>query len=339
MNLLIINKIVLFVSTLLFIYILSCSNHDVNLNSNTSAYNDCCYAPDGEKITTENEYKSWLDMNKKNYKIPSEMSLILGGEIWIGSESGLANEKPVFQTEVQPFLMDKKMVTVAEFRDFIEETGYVTEAEKFGDGVVFDFKKSTWVLLPNATWDYPQGPLAEKANDNHPVTMLSYSDADEYLSWVDKRLPTEVEWEHAARGISLRDNPYSWGQELKENDSTYMANTWNGVFPIMNTIDDGYLTTSPVGTFGTNQFDLSDMGGNVWEWTSDWYRSYENYNQPYIINPASQKVLRGGSFLCHTSYCHGYRVSARSYTPIDNSMFHIGFRGVKSIDYNVDKYK
>ena len=231
------------------------------------------------------------------------------------------------------------MVTVAEFRDFIEETGYVTEAEKFGDGVVFDFKKSTWVLLPNATWDYPQGPLAEKANDNHPVTMLSYSDADEYLSWVDKRLPTEVEWEHAARGISLRDNPYSWGQELKENDSTYMANTWNGVFPIMNTIDDGYLTTSPVGTFGTNQFDLSDMGGNVWEWTSDWYRSYENYNQPYIINPASQKVLRGGSFLCHTSYCHGYRVSARSYTPIDNSMFHIGFRGVKSIDYNVDKYK
>ena len=339
MNLLIINKIILFVSTLLFIYILSCSNHDVNLNSNISAYNDCCYAPDGEKITTENEYKSWLDMNKKNYKIPSEMSLILGGEIWIGSESGLANEKPVFQTEVQPFLMDKKMVTVAEFRDFIEETGYVTEAEKFGDGVVFDFKKSTWVLLPNATWDYPQGPLAEKANDNHPVTMLSYSDADEYLSWVDKRLPTEVEWEHAARGISLRDNPYSWGQELKENDSTYMANTWNGVFPIMNTIDDGYLTTSPVGTFGTNQFDLSDMGGNVWEWTSDWYRSYENYNQPYIINPASQKVLRGGSFLCHTSYCHGYRVSARSYTPIDNSMFHIGFRGVKSIDYNVDKYK
>ena len=339
MNLLIINKIVLFVSTLLFIYILSCSNHDVNLNSNISAYNDCCYAPDGEKITTENEYKSWLDMNKKNYKIPSEMSLILGGEIWIGSESGLANEKPVFQTEVQPFLMDKKMVTVAEFRDFIEETGYVTEAEKFGDGVVFDFKKSTWVLLPNATWDYPQGPLAEKANDNHPVTMLSYSDADEYLSWVDKRLPTEVEWEHAARGISLRDNPYSWGQELKENDSTYMANTWNGVFPIMNTIDDGYLTTSPVGTFGTNQFDLSDMGGNVWEWTSDWYRSYENYNQPHIINPASQKVLRGGSFLCHTSYCHGYRVSARSYTPIDNSMFHIGFRGVKSIDYNVDKYK
>ena len=215
----------------------------------------------------------------------------------------------------------------------------MTEAEKFGDGVVFDFKKSTWVLLPNATWDYPQGPLAEKANDNHPVTMLSYSDADEYLSWVDKRLPTEVEWEHAARGISLRDNPYSWGQELKENDSTYMANTWNGVFPIMNTIDDGYLTTSPVGTFGTNQFDLSDMGGNVWEWTSDWYRSYEDYNQPYIINPASQKVLRGGSFLCHTSYCHGYRVSARSYTPIDNSMFHIGFRGVKSIDYNVDKYK
>ena len=339
MNLLIMNKIVLFVSTLLFIYILSCSNHDVNLNSNISAYNDCCYAPDREKISTENEYKSWLDMNKKNYKIPSEMSLILGGEIWIGSESGLANEKPVFLTEVQPFLMDKKMVTVAEFRDFIEETGYVTEAEKFGDGVVFDFKKSTWVLLPNATWDYPQGPLAEKANDNHPVTMLSYSDANEYLSWVDKRLPSEVEWEHAARGISLRDNPYSWGQELKENDSTYMANTWNGVFPIMNTIDDGYLTTSPVGTFGTNQFDLSDMGGNVWEWTSDWYRSYEDYNQPYIINPASQKVLRGGSFLCHTSYCHGYRVSARSYTPIDNSMFHIGFRGVKSIDYNVDKYK
>ncbi|PDH57230.1 MAG: sulfatase-modifying factor protein [Rhodothermaeota bacterium MED-G12] len=336
MNILNINKIALIVSTLLFLNIINCSNHDVNLNSNLSGYNGCCYTPDGKKITSENEFKSWLDENKMNYKIPSEMSLILGGETWIGSESGLANEKPVFQTKVQPFLMDKKMVTVADFRTFIEKTGYVTEAEKFGDGVVFDFEQSNWVLVPNATWEYPQGPSGEKAYDNHPVTMLSYNDVVEYLSWVGKRLPTEIEWEHAARGISLRDNPYSWGQELLQNDTTYMANTWNGVFPIMNTIDDGYLTTSPVGTFGTNQFDLSDMGGNVWEWTSDWYRSYEEYNQPYTINPGSQKVLRGGSFLCHTSYCHGYRVSARSYTPIDNSMFHLGFRGVKSVDNILD---
>ena len=108
MNILNINKITLIVSTLLFLNIINCSNQDVNLNSNLSGYNGCCYTPDGKKITSENEYKSWLDVNKKNYKIPSVMSLILGGETWIGSESGLANEKPIFQTNVQPFLMDKK---------------------------------------------------------------------------------------------------------------------------------------------------------------------------------------------------------------------------------------
>lgn len=303
----------------------------VTVSCSVNETTECCFAPDGTEMTTTREYDTWIIKQASNYDIPDDMVLVPGGKTSIGSDDGLLNEQPIFNTRVEPFLMDKHMVTVEEFRSFVEATGYVTEAQKIGDGIVFDFRQSQWVLVPGANWEFPLGPNQTKAQDGHPVTMLSYKDAVNYLNWVGKRLPTEIEWEHAARGIVDRDAPYSWGGDLIVSDSIYMANTWNGFFPALNTGDDGFFTTSPVGMFGSNELGLFDMGGNVWEWTSDWYRSYANYQEPFRVDSTSEKVLRGGSFMCHTSYCHGYRVSARSFTPPTNTMFHIGFRGVRDL--------
>lgn len=264
-------------------------------------------------------------------EIPEGMAFIPGGLTTIGSVEGKPNEQPVFEEEVEPFFMDLDLVTVAEFRQFVEETNYETEAEKFGNAVVFDFEMAEWILIDGATWQYPNGSDGQQAEDDHPVRQVSWTDAKNYLEWAGKRLPTEIEWEHAAKGGENLTQKYAWGDSLTENDD-YKANTWNGVFPVENVADDGYLQTSPVGKFNITELGLTDMGGNVWEWTENWYRSYNDRNKPFEPNQASEKVLRGGSFMCHVSYCHGYRVTARSHTPPENSLFHVGFRGVMDID-------
>lgn len=264
-------------------------------------------------------------------QIPEGMVLVPGGEATIGSEKGLPAERPVFTTPVRSFYMDKHLVTIDQFREFVNETGYVTFSEKIGDGIVFDHEQASWVIVPGVYWEYPLGKDYGKVPDDHPVTLVTYDDAMAYLEWAGKRLPTEVEWEHAARGVANRDHPYAWGDKLVV-DGNYQANTWTGRFPQQNLGEDGYLLTSPVGAFGETELGLSDMGGNVWEWTSDWFRSYRDRDAPYEPGEHSEIVIRGGSFMCHASYCHGYRVSARSHTPPDNNMFHIGFRGVKDIE-------
>jgi formylglycine-generating enzyme len=262
--------------------------------------------------------------------VPEGMVLVPGGLARIGSNQGLPTERPEFTTTVEPFFMDKNLVTVSDFRAFVAATGYKTYSEEVGDGIIFDFDEGRWIIEPGVYWEYPLGTAHAKAPDDHPVTLLTYYDAEAYLQWAGKRLPTEIEWEHAARGVTNRQQPYAWGSELMV-DGAYMANTWNGVFPVRNVADDGYYMTSPVGAFAITELGLSDMGGNVWEWTSSWLRSYRDRDTEYTPGPASEKVLRGGSFMCHVSYCHGYRVSARSNTPPDNNMFHIGFRGVKDL--------
>jgi formylglycine-generating enzyme len=271
------------------------------------------------------------DGGRRDSQIPEGMVLVSGGEATIGSEYGLPAERPVFTTHVPSFYMDRHLVTVGQFRQFANETGYVTFSEKVGDGIVFDHAQGRWVIVPGVYWEYPLGKEQDRAPDDHPVTLLTYDDAMAYLEWAGKRLPTEVEWEHAARGLTYRDNPYAWGDRLVV-DGKHMANTWTGHFPRQNLGEDGYILTSPVGKFGETELGLSDMGGNVWEWTSDWFRSYRDRDTPYEPGEQSEKVIRGGSFMCHASYCHGYRVSARSHTPPDNNMFHIGFRGVKDIE-------
>lgn len=262
--------------------------------------------------------------------VPEGMVLVPGGPVTIGSEDGLANERPVFETEVTAFLMDRSPVTVAEFREFVEQTGYVTEAEIIGNGVVFNFDQQSWVIVEGVNWEFPTGPGRERAAEDHPVRQVSWNDANAYLEWAGKRLPTEIEWEHAARGGENRDYAYAWGESLIEQ-GRYMANTWTGTFPLENLMEDGYIQTSPVGAFSITDLGLSDMGGNVWEWTQDWYRPYVFRDREYVPGPRSEKVLRGGSFMCHISYCHGYRVSARSHTEPDNALFHVGFRGVRDL--------
>lgn len=262
---------------------------------------------------------------------PEGMVLVRGGMATIGSNSGLPAERPVFTTRVESFYMDKHPVTVAQFREFVKETGHVTYSEEIGDGIIFDHEQARWVIEPGVYWEYPLGKGSDKAPDDHPVTLLTYDDALAYLEWAGKRLPTEVEWEHAARGVSNREHPYAWGEHLVV-DGKFMANTWTGRFPYKNEGHDGYILTSPVGIFGETETGLTDMGGNVWEWTSDWFRPYSQRNTPYEPRPDSEKAIRGGSFMCNISYCHGYRVSARSHTPPDNNMFHIGFRGVRDVE-------
>lgn len=265
--------------------------------------------------------------------VPEGMVYIPGGVTTIGSAAGAPDERPTFEARVRPFFLDVHPVTVAEFRRFVNATGYRTEAERFGSAGVYDAATDTWRLVAGATWHHPRGPEAPPAPDDHPVTQVSWHDATAYARWAGKRLPTEVEWEHAARGARNSREPYAWGNALVVNGQ-HMANTWQGTFPGRNTGDDGYLYTSPVGAYGTTSLGLTDMGGNVWEWVEDWYRPYAARGTPFTPTARSEKVQRGGSFLCHKSYCHGYRVSARSHSTPETSLFHVGFRCAKDVPTN-----
>ena len=259
---------------------------------------------------------------------PAGMVYIPGGRTQIGSEDGVPHERPVFKARVKSFFMDTSPVTVGDFREFIQATGYVTEAESFGNAALFNVGTRQWELRDGAYWEWPMGPEGPPAPENHPVTQVSWNDAVAYAAWADKRLPTEIEWEHAARLGS--DGQYAWGDSLVK-DGQHKANVWNGRFPAFNTNADGYATTSPVGVFGTTSTGLVDMGGNVWEWTADWYRSYADRDKAFQPNPSSEKAQRGGSFLCEPGWCHGYRVSGRSHSTPETALYHVGFRLVKDV--------
>ena len=263
--------------------------------------------------------------------LPADMVLIPGGQSVIGSEQGLDDERPVFHVQLPDFLMDRTPVTVAAFAAFVQQSGHVTTAERFGDAAVMQFGTGRWFLQPGANWRYPLGRDGQPAPADHPVTQVSWDDAQAFCSAQDKRLPSEVEWEFAARSGHEGDISYAFGDTLlKEGDfpaRIWQANTWNGTFPIINTLDDGFATTSPVGHFGLSPAGLSDMAGNVWEWTADWHGSYAGRKGADDAPlQGSTKVQRGGSFLCEAAVCHGYRVSSRSHSTPDSSLMHVGFR-------------
>ena len=279
--------------------------------------------------------------------VPDGMAYVPGGAVTVGvrdGEGGMPHERPAFDAEVAPFLLDRSPVTVARFRAFVEATGYETQAEGFGDGTVMDQQTGQWALVPGAAWRHPFGAGSPTPPDDHPVTQVSWNDADAFCRWdgaqsgAPGRLPTEVEWEHAARGAADDRSPYAWGDALVEGGAA-QANTWTGSFPGNDDGADGYAGgTSPVGAFGTTPLGLTDLGGNVWEWTASWYRPYPlgpdggaGPGAPVGPTGEPERAQRGGSFLCHPSYCHGYRVSARSHATAESSSAHVGFRCARDL--------
>jgi formylglycine-generating enzyme required for sulfatase activity len=259
-----------------------------------------------------------------------DMLAIPGGTFWMGTNDGFPYEGPAHEVTVKPFKMDKHEVTVGQFRKFVEATSYKTEGEKFGWSGVFDTAKGEWTKGDGADWRHPEGPKSTP-KDDEPVCQVSYNDALAYAKWAGKRLPTEAEWEFAARG-GLDRKTYAWGDVLRP-DGKPVANWWQGVFPQKDTGEDGFTTRAPVGTFKANGYGLVDMSGNVWEWCADWYKdSY--YSESPKDNPTGpaegeNRVLRGGSWMCSENYCNNYRVAGRSKTTPDTTLNNLGFRCVK----------
>jgi sulfatase modifying factor 1 len=269
-----------------------------------------------------------------------------GGEFLMGTDdpAGFPNdgEGPVRAVTLRPFWIDTVAVSNARFVEFVNATGYVTEAERYGWSFVFggllpdDFPPTRgaaqapwWRQILGADWRHPEGPHSSiEDRMDHPAVHVSWNDATAYCVWAGRRMPTEAEWEYAARG-GLVQGRYAWGDELTP-DGEWHCNIWQGNFPSRNTLEDGYLGTAPVDEFEPNGYGLYNVLGNVWEWCSDWFHSSFQDHGPHH-NPTGPpfgqaKVIRGGSYLCHDSYCNRYRVAARSSNSPDSSTGNTGFR-------------
>jgi formylglycine-generating enzyme required for sulfatase activity len=267
-------------------------------------------------------------------RVPSDhngMVRIEGGEFLMGSQDGFPFEGPVHRVRVNSFWIDETEVTNRQFAAFVEATGYVTESEKQNSSAIFDPAKPDWSLVTGADWRHPAGPGSSiEGQEDYPVVHVSWDDAAAYAQWAGKRLPTEAEWEFAARG-GLEGARYPWGNDLTPSGA-YRANAWQGQFPDQDFQLDGFASYGPVKRFPPNGYGLYDMGGNVWEWVADWYDPDYYRNSP-TSNPqgpadGTQKVQRGGSWMCSENYCQGYRVAARQKTDTDSALNNLGFRCV-----------
>jgi formylglycine-generating enzyme required for sulfatase activity len=318
---------------------------------------------------------SQVQIGSKNKRVETDcelpctdMSFIPGGSFLMGSDKHYPEEAPSHTATVAAFWIDNYAVTNEQFARFVEDTGYTTLAERppraedypgakpemlRPASVVFqkapgpvDLRNhyNWWTYVAGADWRHPEGPMSSIENRwRHPVVHIAYEDAEAYAEWIGKELPTEAEWEFAARG-RLEHATYAWGEEFAP-DGRQMANTWQGEFPWQNLLLDGYEGTAPVGQFPPNGFGLFDMIGNVWEWTTDWYAARHPVqkaccggavpraaDQEHSYDPATpqlkipRKVIKGGSFLCAPSYCRRYRPAARMAQPIDTSTCHVGLR-------------
>ena len=319
---------------------------------------------------------------------PARMAWIPGGEFSMGSQDpttlphgghdAMPDTRPIHRVHVDGFWMDTTEVTNAEFARFVQATGYVTVAEQkptraeFPDAPEENLRPGSvifappsqpvtlhdhfqwWTYLPGASWRHPEGPASNlRGKENYPVVHVAYEDAEAYAKWAGKRLPTEAEWEFAARG-GLTGKPYAWGDELKTGGA-WQANTYQGQFPVKNqdTAEDGYAGIARVAQYPANGYGLYDVAGNVWEWCSDWYRNdyyatlaaqggvARNPQGPAESldpdEPAEKKrVHRGGSYLCTESYCTRYMVGTRGKGEVRTGSNHLGFRCVRSVPASTD---
>ena len=281
-----------------------------------------------------------------------------GGTFVMGSEEE-PQERPPHRVHVSPFSISPTEVTNAQFERFVKATGYLTTAERAPDWEVLRkqlppgtpkpeasllvpgsmvFTALKWLWVAGADWRHPEGPTSSIAGkEQHPVVQVSWDDAAAYAKWAGGRLPTEAEWEFAARS-GQSGHRYTWGDDWPDAP---LANTWEGEFPLTNSAHDGALGTAPVRSYPPNAFGLYDLAGNVWEWTADWYRPdtyaaradggvIDNPRGPEDSNALEpRRAIRGGSFLCAANYCASYRTSARRSTSQDSSLSHLGFRIVK----------
>jgi formylglycine-generating enzyme len=274
-----------------------------------------------------------------------------GGEFLMGTNDREGypsdGEGPVRRINVRPFWIDATAVSNAEFDEFVTSTGYITEAERFGWSFVFsgllptDFPGTRavalapwWRQVHGACWRHPEGPQSHvEDRQDHPVVHISWNDARSYCRWAQKRLPTEAEWELAARG-GLVQKRYPWGDQLTPGGEHRM-NVWQGRFPDVNTLDDGYFGTAPVAAFAPNDYGLYNMTGNVWEWCADWFHPSFHVNgtrrNPRGPRSGTHRVMRGGSYLCHASYCFRYRVAARSANTPESSTGNLGMRCARDV--------
>ena len=285
----------------------------------------CNSAKSSDANQSENaQEQASTEMQTKEQAKADEMVLIKGGTFMMGTNNGSQNESPGHQVTVADFKLDIHPVTVEQFAKFVKETSYKTDAERFGDAGVFNFEIQNWELKKGAYWQKPLGPNEPAAENNHPVTQVSWNVANAYCQWAGKRLPTEAEWEYAARNAGKSNTIYSWGNELKV-DGKFKANVWQG--EDINAVQgaDGFKFTSPVGQFGLNELGLSDMGGNVWNWCADTFVMYPGNSQNYSADQNS-KCMRGGSFFFDPALDKSYTVSFRAPNTAETSLFNIGFR-------------
>ncbi|WP_240941115.1 formylglycine-generating enzyme family protein [Paenibacillus sp. HB172176] len=277
-----------------------------------------------------------------------KLILLPGGEFLMGTDTKEGfpadGEGPIRSVKLKPFRISPTCVTNEQFRDFVQATGYVTEAERFGWSFVFHLLVSEetgakvqnvpqgvpwWLVVEGAYWAKPEGPDSNlESRWNHPAVHVSWNDANAYCEWAGGRLPTEAEWEFAARG-GLKGRTYPWGDLLKM-DGKHMCNIWQGKFPVKNNASDGYVGTAPVNAYEPNGYGLYNMSGNVWEWCGDWfspnYHRETSSDNPFYDKATDKRSMRGGSYLCHRSYCNRYRLAARSSNTADSSTGNAGFR-------------
>lgn len=307
----------------------------------------CCAA---RRIKTKDQMIAVTSRVKQGGIDRNHFIHIKGGEFLMGTETkeGFPSdgEGPIRKVKLNDFYISPYTVTNEDFKAFVDSTGYKTEAERFGWSFVFhllvsdEVKKSVrqfpqglpwWLPVEGAYWEKPEGPDSTIDDRmNHPVTHVSWNDATAYCKWSGTRLPTEAEWEFAARG-GLVQKTYPWGDRLTPNKK-HRCNIWQGTFPSVNKASDGYMGTAPVDTYEPNRYGLYNVSGNVWEWCSDWfspgYHLETSQENPLYLKPTGKRSMRGGSFLCHKSYCNRYRVAARSSNTPDSSTSNCGFRVV-----------